>query len=289
MKRVNIYIVLGFQQLIAGGTHIVAKLVVVDVEPTIVLFLRTLISITGMLLIFFSKHRELGIEKKDWRWLVLLGFLGIPLNQGLYLYGMKYTTAANGALLYAATPSFVLLLSHYLANERITLRKSAGIFLAFIGIIIVIFEKGINISSEYTFGNILILVAVVAWALFTVMGKTMILKYGALRTTTSMMLAGTLMFLPIGVYESIQFPFSAMSHSAWWGVLYLGVGTSILGYLIWYYAIGRIETAKVAVFSNAQPIFATLLSLIFLDYSITGSFILGACITIAGVIITQLG
>ncbi|HAL55281.1 MAG TPA: hypothetical protein DCP63_02085, partial [Bacteroidetes bacterium] len=141
------------------------------------------------------------------------------------------------------TPTFILLLSHFMLKETITAKKAFGIALAFAGITMVIFERGVDFSSEYTYGNIMVLVAVVAWAFFTILGKEMILKYGALQTTTAMMLAGTALFFPVGLYFSFDFPFSLLRAAHWSGVLYLGFGTSVLGYLLWYYALGRIETA----------------------------------------------
>ena len=161
--------------MIAGGTHIVAKALVTEVDPAAVLMMRSIISAVGMMAIFSLKGRTLGIDREDFGPFLLLGVLGIPLNQYFYLYGMQFTTAANGALLYASTPSFVLVLSHFMLKESITLKKSFGIALAFFGITIVVFERGVDFSSQYTFGNILVLIAVLAWALFTILGKKMIL------------------------------------------------------------------------------------------------------------------
>lgn len=289
MRRINIYILMSIQLMIAGGTHIVAKAVVTQVDPAVVLLLRSIISSFGMMAIFSLKGRRLAIDREDVGAFLLLGVLGIPLNQFFYLYGMQFTTAANGALLYAATPSFVLVLSHFMLKEFITLKKSFGVALAFFGISIVVFERGIDFSSQYTFGNIMVLIAVVAWALFTILGKRMILKYGALHTTAVMMLFGSVSFFPFGAVLAVDFPFSQLSFGQWSGILYLSVGTSIIGYLLWYYALSRIDTAKVAVFANGQPIFATLLSVVFLDYTITGSFVTGGILTLIGVVITQLG
>ncbi len=288
-KRAHLYSVMVVQLMITGGTHIVAQAVVREVDPAAVLLLRTILSAAGMSAIFLLKGGSFSIERADVPTFVWLGILGIPINQYFYLYGMQYTTAANGALLYAATPTFVLLLSHFLLKEKITLRKSIGILLAFCGITMVIFEHGIDFSSEYTFGNILVLIAVVAWALFTISGRKMILKYGALHTTAVMMIFGTLSFFPFGMALSYNFNLSHLTLPHWSGIFYLSFGTSIAGYLIWYYALSHIETAKVAVFANGQPIVATLLSVFFLDYSITWTFVTGGILTIIGVVVTQLG
>ena len=285
----NIYVVVIIQILIAGGTHIVAKAVLRDVDAVTLTFLRSLISTFGLGIFLLAKRATVKIERQDWWRLGLLGLLGLPINQFFYLYGMRFSTAANGALLYATTPVFILVLSHYILKERVTPKKSLGILFAFIGVVSVIFERGVDFSSEYTFGNLMILIAVVAWAMFTIFGKPMILKYGAMQTTSLTLILGTLIFLPIGATFSMSFPYSQLTAAHWAGILYLGVGTSIFGYVLWYYALGRIEASKLAVFANGQPIVATLLSLVFLHSTITGSFVVGGIITIAGVILTQLG
>ena len=287
--NLNIYIILIIQLFIAGGTHIVAKAVVTDIDAVTLTFVRSLVSSVGLLALFIVREKRLRIEKKDWRMMLLLGFLGLVINQFFYLYGLKFSTAANGALLYATTPVMVLVLSHFMLGEQITRRKTAGVFLAFVGITIVIFERGVDFSSSYAYGNLMILIAVLAWAFFTILGKPMILKYGAFHTTCVAMISGMFLFLPVGLASSLSFPFAAITPLQWGGILYLGIGTSILGYVLWYYVLGRIEVSKAAVFANGQPIIATLLSLIFLDYTITGQFVVGGIVTIAGVVITQLG
>jgi len=288
MNRINVYVVLAVQIMIAGATHIVAKAVVTDINPSTLLLMRSLISAVALIIIFSARTGRLRIQPRDWGSMALLGFLGISLNQFLYLYGLTFTTAANGALLYAATPVFVLLFSRFTLKEPVTFRKIVGVILALVGITIVVLERGVDFSAGYAFGNLMILVAVLSWSVFTVLGKPMIVKYGALQTTTAMMIAGAVIYFPYGLAHSLDFPFSQLTVLHWTGILYLSLGTSVLGYLLWYHALGRIEAGKAAVFSNGQPIFATILALIFLEYTITGSFIVGGTITIAGIIITQL-
>ena len=286
----NIYVVLLLQMFVAGGTHVVAKAVTNHIDATTLTFLRAVISASGLVLITLARRRRLpAIDRSDYGKLLVLGILALPLNQFLYMYGIHFTTAANGALLYATTPVFVLVLSYFLLKERVTGKKVAGITLAFAGVVIVIFERGIDLSSQYTYGNLIILTAVLAWGLFTILGKPMIVKYGALTTTTVAMGFGTLVFLPFGVVSAVSFPFASLNWSDWLGVAYLGLGTSIIGYFLWYYALGRIEASKVAVFTNGQPIFATILALIFLDYTLTGSFVVGGVVAIGGVYLTQRG
>jgi len=283
----NVYVVLLIQLMIAGGTHIVAKAVVTTVDPPTLTFLRSLLSTAGLLAILFLRRGAPRIERKDWPKFLWLGLLGIPINQFFYLYGLSFSTAANGALLYATTPVFVLLLSKYFLGEKITLPKTLGILLAFAGVVVVIFERGIDFSSEFTFGNVMILIAVAAWGMFTIHGKQMVLKYGAVQTTAVAMTLGMVLFFPFGLLSAMKFPLTTLSFPHWSGIVYLGLGTSVFGYMLWYYALGRIEAGKAAVFANGQPIFATILALIFLDYQITVAFIVGGVMTLSGVLLTQ--
>jgi len=282
----NVYVVLGIQLLFASATHIAAKAVVGEVVALTLTLLRNVISSIGFYAVLIVRGLGIQLEKGQRSYIFLLGFL-VVFNQFLYLYGMRYTTAANGALLYAMTPIFVLLLSRFLFKGKISAGKFLGIILAFVGVTIVIFERDVSASIDYTFGNVIVLLAVITYALYTILGKPLVLKHGALVTTASANFAGLLWILPFGLYSTVTFPFEGLQTTDWIGIIYLGIGTSIIGYLLWYYALHRIDAVRLAVFANGQPIVTTILSLFLLDYSITTQFVVGGVITIGGVILTQ--
>jgi drug/metabolite transporter (DMT)-like permease len=284
----NVYIVILIQTFLGGATHIVAKSVTNDVDAVTLTFFRSVVSNIGLVLVFWMRGVRLKVSPKDRGRLILLGMLGTG-NQLLYMYGIHFTTAANGALLYGTTPVIVLIFSWILLGERITAKKLAGIFLAFFGVSVVIFEHGISLSSDHTYGNIMVLIAVIAWGLFTIFGKSMVIKYGALQTTSIAAFIGGAMLFPFGIVSASRFEFSILNTMDWLGIFYLGIGTSIISYVLWYYALRRIDASKLAVFSNGQPIVAALLSVIFLQYTFTTAFLVGGTITVAGVVLTQRG
>ena len=218
-----------------------------------------------------------------------LSFIVIPLNQFLFLYGIKYTTAANAALLYATTPVLVLVFSHFVLQEKLTKLKIAGVLTAFCGVSLIIFEHGISLSSDYTFGNIIMFIAVIAWSLYTIQGKPMVVKYGAFHVASLSMIGGMILFLPLGIYGISRFDLSTLTTAHWEGILYLGLGTSVASYFLWYYAIGKMETTKVAIFANAQPVVTSILAYFFLHQTITLHFAFGAIVTLLGVLLTELG
>ena len=285
----GVYLVLLVQSLMASGTHIVAKVVVRDVEPFTLTLVRSLISAVAMGALLLLRGKMPAIRREDYKPFFWLSFLAIPINQFLFLFGMKYTIPSNAALLYATTPIVVLVFSHFFLGEALTKQKVIGVILGFAGVTIVIFERGASASMEYVFGNVIILVAVLAWALYTVYGRTMIVKYGAIEASSITLIVGTLLFIPIGIVPSLQFPYEQLTSANWLQIFYLGIITSVFAYLLWYYALGRIEAGKVALFANLQPVLTTVLAVILLGQSITAPFLIGGAIAIAGVAVAQFG
>ncbi len=283
----NIYIVLAIQVLFSSATHLVAKSTASTMDPVVLTLLRGFVSVGAFLLLFGIQRKSLAFERCDFKKLLWLSFIAIPINQFLFLYGIKFTPAANGALLYATTPAIILLISRIVYKEPLTRKKVIGVVMAFAGVLIIIFEKGISLSSEYTFGNVLIFLAVISWALYSIHGKPLIIKYGAMRVSALAMIGGTLLFIPIGITNTLHYDIASITAGQWQGILYLGIGTSVIAYVLWYYAIGKIDTAKVAVFANAQPIVTSLLSVVFLHQVLSLNFVVGGIITIAGVVVTQ--
>ncbi|HTY09789.1 MAG TPA: DMT family transporter [Bacteroidota bacterium] len=284
-----IYFLIVIQVLLASGTHLVAKAVVGDVEPVALTLLRTCVSTAALAFIFIVREKKIKIRKEDYGMMLWLSFIVIPLNQFLFLYGIKYTTAANASLLYATTPVLVLVFSHFVLREKLTSMKIGGVLTAFCGVTLVIFEHGVSLSSDYTFGNIIMFVAVIAWSLYTIQGKPMVVKYGAFHVASLSMIGGMILFLPLGIYGLSRFDLSTLTAAHWEGILYLGLGTSVASYFLWYYALGKMETTKVAIFANAQPIVTSIFSYFFFHQFITVRFAVGAVVTLVGVVLTELG
>ena len=284
-----VYLSLVFQSLISSGTHLVAKLVVKDIEPLALTMIRSALAAVGLLLVVLLRKGRIVIARADYGSILLLSFLAIPANQFLFLTALKHTTPTNASLMYAMTPTVVLVISSLMGGERLSWKKTAGVFIAFGGIVLVVFEHGIDLACDYTLGNLLLAAAVLSWALYTVKGRPMILKYGAFSTSAVTMILGTLMFLPVGALNAAEFDYSRLTPAHWGGLMYLAAGTSIFAYFLWYYALGRIEASKVAIFSNLQPIMTAVLAYLLLGQPISFTFIVGGTIALFGIVLTQFG
>src|SRR5207244_951516 len=133
------------------------------------------------------------------RKIVLLAFVAVPINQGFFLYGLQLSTAAHAALLYTLTPLFVLLLAQALIGEFPGWRTTVGAALALGGTVYVLLHRGLDLSRGTLAGDLLLLVAVVAWSLYPAEGRELVARFGSLPTIAWTLIAGTLLFLPLGL------------------------------------------------------------------------------------------
>ena len=286
-----IYLLLVFQQFLASTTHIVAQDVTQRQDPLVVLLFRCSIAslALGVILLAIRKKNYRPIARRDWWRLAVVGMLNVPINQFLFLEGVKRTSPANSALLYALTPLFVFLLSLSVHRERANWRKCAGIAIALAGVFLVILERGEHLQASADLGNLLIFVAVIAWSLYTFLGKPLVDRYGAVQITAMNMIVGTLIYLPIGVIAAPPFSPASIAGGDWLRFVYLGLIASVANYLLWFYALGKLETTKVAIFQNLQPVMTIIMALLLGRAIMTGEFAAGGVMTLIGVTLVQLG
>jgi drug/metabolite transporter (DMT)-like permease len=155
----------------------------------------------------------------------------------------------------------------------------------------VLTHRGLDLSRGPLLGDLLLLIAVIAWALYTAEGRALIGTHGPIAVIAWTLIAGTVMYLPIG-FASLAVPgtwetLRQASAAAWVGVAYLVLVTSVTAYLLWYWALGHLPAARVAVFSNLQPLATAVLAHFLLGEHVTAQFVGGALVVISGVVLAQ--
>lgn len=286
----RIYAAALLQTLISAGTYLVAKATMRELTPFEVAWLRFVGAALIYAMLFASSGRALLPPRGMRGRLVLLGLVGLVLNQGLFLSGLARSTPTHAAILYALTPTVVLLEGRIFLGERISGPKVIGIVCAFAGVTLVLLERGLQAASVALVGDLLILGAVFCWATYTVLTRPVARQCGSLQTTGWALMAGGLISLPVTPWAVGELGATgSVSAAAWLGIAFLVVFTSVVSYLLWGYALGRLEASKVAVFSNLQPVATALLSWVLLGEGVSLTAALGGLLVIAGVTATQRG
>jgi drug/metabolite transporter (DMT)-like permease len=281
---------LGLNVLIASGTFLVAKQTLHDFPPLVLSLFRFVVA-AGVLWPMTRLMRPgERVAATDRGRIVWLGVLAVPLNQGLFLFGMQWASASHAALLYALTPAFVLLFER-LSPRAVAVSRAqiAGLALAFLGVLSLLIQRGLHFDRHSLRGDLLILLAVVAWALYLFAGRDVSRRYGSLVVTSDALLAGALIFLPIGLIALRGFEPSRVTAAGWWGLAYLALLTSALNYVIWFWGLAYLKPATVALLTNVQPLVTVALAAALLHEPVPAGFALSTGLVLAGVWLAQSG
>jgi drug/metabolite transporter (DMT)-like permease len=276
---------LGLYVLIAAGTFLVAKRTLTEFPPLPLALFRFVLA-SAVLWPLVRLVRPTAIAPEDRGRIRLLGFLAVPLNQGLFLFGMQWASASHAALLYALTPAFVVIFGMR-ASGVPSVRQIGGVVLAFVGVFTLLLQRGLHVDPRSLHGDLLVFLAVIAWALFSVLGRTVIRRYGALPVTAEALREGTLLYLPLGLVGLIGFDVASISPAGWSGLFYLAWLTSALNYVIWFWGIEHLKPATVALLTNLQPVVTVAMAWLFLGEALPGGFVLSTALVIGGVWLAQ--
>jgi drug/metabolite transporter (DMT)-like permease len=256
-KRVVLALIVN--QLLSTGTHLVGKATLNAIGPLSTALLRFSVASLALLTVHFLRPRRQRIAREDIPKILWVGFLAVPVNQGFFLFGLSESTASHAALLYAVTPLVVLLLARRFLHERHAAAKMVGVMAAFLGATLIFLDRGLAHELAVMRGDLFIFTAVVSWAVYTVASKKLLQRYDPMTLTTWALVAGTLMSLPAALIPGAIPPLHTVPAAAWAGILYLGIGTSVVAYALWFYALRHLEASKVAITTNAQPVLTSAL------------------------------
>lgn len=278
---------LAISVLIASGTFLVAKQTLLEFEPLALAMLR--FGLAVIVLVPFTRltRPRVRIAPEDRRRIWFLGLLAVPLNQGLFLYGIKWTSASHGALLYALTPAFVVMLGPLVGEAKPRRGEIAGIALAFAGVFVLLAQSGLAFDPASLRGDILILLAVVAWAAYLAFGRRLTHVYGPLVVTSEALRTGTILFLPVGLWALTRFDPATITPMGWGGLFFLAWLTSGVAYVTWFWGLRYLSAGTVAVLTNLQPVVTALMAWALLREPLPPAFGLSLLLVVAGVWITQ--
>jgi len=268
--------------LIASGTFLIAKSTLREFPPLVLALFRFVLA-TALLwpatrLLRPGKRIAAAHRGRVW----LLGLLAVPLNQALFLIGMQWASASHAALLYALTPALLILIAAA-RGARPSARQSAGIVLAFTGVLVLLLERGLHFDPRSLQGDLLILLAVMAWALYMHLGRDLTRRYGPLLVTAEVIAAGTTLFLPVGLLALRGFHPATVTATGWSGLLYLAWLTSGLNYVIWFWGVEHLRPVATAVWSNLQPPVTAIMAWALLREPLPAGFLLSAALVLGGV------
>jgi drug/metabolite transporter (DMT)-like permease len=242
--------------------------------------------VTGLVL-FIPAARQLRgklLTGRDVATLAGLGLLGVTLMSSLYHLAITFLPANVAALVFSCNPVFVVLFAPLVLPEKITTRKLAAVVVCLTGIYVLAHERADGISSA---GLLLMLMAIIIFALYTVLFKKMTPRVGALPVTAFAGLIGGLCILPLA-FGFEGFPLTTYGMADWLGIAYLSLIGTALGYFLFIYGISHVEASAGSMAFFLKPFLAALFAWLILGEALTLPMLIGGMCILGGMLIALL-
>ena len=275
-----------FAVIVWGASFIATKVALRDILPVTVVWMRFAMGVLILGLMVVVRRQFALLNRNEWLYFAVLGFLGITFHQWLQSNALQTSEAGTTAWIVSTTPVFMALLGWIILREGLGWLKSAGILLAFVGVLLVVYDGRLSSISLRSFGkpgDILILISAVNWAVFSVLSRRGLKTHPATLMMFYVMSFGwvftsVLFFATQGISDIHR-----LTANGWMAVAFLGVFCSGLAYIAWYDALKALSTAQTGVFLYIEPLVAVVVAFFILGEPITVASLIGGGIILLGV------
>jgi drug/metabolite transporter (DMT)-like permease len=272
-----------------GVTFIANHELLETLDPLQIVVLRFIgVAVAFSLFFAFVPSRRPVLTRRDWRWLVFGGFLAVPASQLLAVAGQQYLPPAMTGIVVTSAPAIAAVLAYRFLGESLSPRQIAGILVALAGVTIVILYatgKGTELTVANPLGAALVVLSQVAWATYTVFGRTFAVRYDPLTMVATVFLVGSAMLIPFVPHALTGV--ADLSGAQWWWLAHLVVGGTLIPHIAWFVALRHLSANDTAVSMYLVPLYATIFSVLILDEQLTVIGLLGGAAVLVGVGLSQ--
>lgn len=265
------FVLLTIPPLMWAGNAVTGRLVNELVPPMTLNFLRWLLAFLFLLPLAAGVLKPSSPMWANWRRFSLLGFLSIGAYNSLQYLALHTSTPLNVTLVAASMPVWMLGLGWLMYGEKVAPRQALGALLSIGGVLLVLSrgEWAVLMRVQLVPGDFYVLLATIAWAFYSwMLAKPK--EPAVIRQDWAAFLMAQI-FFGLGwsaLFAAGEWGFTDAAIVWSWPVagalLFIALGPALLAYRCWGAGIGRAGPAVAGFFSNLTPLFAALLSLVFL-------------------------
>ncbi len=263
----NPYVVLTIAPLGWAANTIASRMAVGEVPPMTLTFFRWF-SVVLLMLVFARKdiiaHRKVMLQ--SWTYVLTMGVLAFTIFNSLYYVAAHFTTAVNIGLLQGAIPALVFIVAFLGRGARATPPQIIGAILTLIGIGVIAAKGSLEtlLTLQFNIGDILMLVACIAWAFYTV-GLPAKPNVSPLAFFMGLAMAAAVTTFPLWLGEIALGQFFWPTAKGWWIIAGITLVPSILSQLMFVRGVELIGPGRAGLFVNLIPVFASGLAVLILD------------------------
>lgn len=274
--------------LIWGSTYLAIRYAVESTPPFLMAGVRFVIS-GGFLYVLRRLSGDPPPKTLEWRSAAIIGVFLLVGGNGSVAWAEQSVTSSLTALLVATVPLWMVLLDALRpAGQRPGLMASAGIFIGFVGVVLLIGSATANAGTMNLMGATALVFASISWAVGSIYGKSAVLPESQLLGTGMEMCAGgmALMLVSMAFGEWNSFELAAVSRRSALALAYLTViGSSAFVAYVWLLRVAPIPL--VSTYAYVNPLVAVLLGYFMAQEPMTIRTVFAATLIIGSVVLVS--
>ena len=279
--------------VVYATSYVVTRIVLDDVPPTLLALLRLVVGAAVLVPLGRRSASHSAVPPEGDRARVFwMGALGFAAAFALSHWGIARSSATNAALLIVVEPLTLVVLGPLLLGERLTRREALGAAVAVAGAVLVVLNgvPGVTLDIFPRWrGDALLVLAGMAYASYSLFGRTVLTDSNATAITARSIVWGALVMAPLAAVEWAGGARPALTTAAVVGTLYLALVITAGAYLVWNWALARVEAARAAPFLTVQPVVGALLGVLVLGEPVTRFTAIGGALVVLGLWMTVTG
>lgn len=278
--------------LIWGSTYLAIKYAIETLPPFLMAGFRFIVA--GFIILVWARLSG-TLERPTrahWKTSFIVGTLLLLGGNGGVVFAQKYIPSSLAALLVATEPFWIVLLSWlWLGKVRPNLKVVSGLALGLFGIWLLVSgnhsSNAVGDNSMQIWAAIAIIVATLSWAFGSLYGLRAPVPKSALQASGMQMLVGGTVMLLVGILkgEAATFNFANVSLHSWFGLAYLIIFGSIIGFTAYSWLLKNAQPAMVSTYAYVNPVVAVFLGWLIAGESFTTQMLVGAGIIIGSVVL----
>lgn len=282
MNKSYLYLMTTF--MLWGSLYVVSQFVLGKIPTFTVAMFRYLIAFIALSFISLKSKKE-KIEKSDYKYFFVMGFIGYFISVDCQLLGTKIAGGSMASLINSLNPIIISVMAMIILNEKLEIIIIIGIILSLFGVYMII-GTGANIKF---IGVLISFIAVIGWAFMSVISRKISNKYSALTLTKVSMLIATVCNIPVSFLEiQITHSLIQIDIGAILGILYMGIVCTAFTNILWNRSLSMLPANTCSAFYPIQTLTSSFLGVLVFHEILTTSFVLGSTFIIVGVLISLL-
>lgn len=248
-------------------------------------------TLAGLLLVPYLIYQKTDwmANLKEWRYMLLFGFLQTFLQYGLFFMGLNKVPATVAAIIIGGGPLFVAILAHLtIHNDKLSARKLFAILLGLAGVVFISVNKGrvSDTGTEFYFGVALLIISNITGAFTNIIVAKNKNRVDPVMLTAFANFTGGLLLLIASFFQEV--PTTSAYTAEFYGALIWLAGIPAVAFSLWYTQLRRPETkvSELNIWKFIVPVTGAILSWLILPgespdaYSVTGILIISTSLIV---------